>query len=66
MTIPAEQFAKFKQLQSRGDVKKIAAENGLHYQTIVNVMRSGKASPKVYEAIAKYFAIRENDINQYQ
>ena len=66
MTIPVAQFSKWKQMQSRGDIKKIASENGLHYQTVVNVLRSGKASPKVYEAIAKYFAIRENDINQYQ
>lgn len=65
MTIPAEQFEKWKQLKSHGDLSKISKESGIHIVTLSNVFRKGTCSPKVYEAIAKFYAERVENINQY-
>lgn len=65
MTIPVEQLQKWKELKSHGDLSKISKESGIHVVTLCNVFKVGKCSPKVYDVLAKFYAERVENINQY-
>lgn len=65
MNVPKEILIKWDLLKSQGDAVKISEVSGLHPETIRRAMRSGEASDEVFEAIASFYAEREDLINQY-
>lgn len=65
MTIPNEILSKWALMKSQGDAVKIAENSGISAETIRRALRSGQASNEVFEAIAEFYAEREDMINQY-
>jgi len=65
MTIPKEIISKWEIMKSQGDAVKISDRSGIGAETIRRAMRSGEATDEVFEAIAMFYAEREDLINQY-
>lgn len=66
MTIPKKILEKWDSLYYKGDADKIAKESGCHVNTVYNALREGKCSPDTFQAIANFYAEREDLINQYE
>jgi hypothetical protein len=64
MNIPTELHDKWKKLYSRGDAHKISVTAGVHYNTVLNAIKSGKCRTDLMEAIGNFFNEKEQKINQ--
>lgn len=65
MTIPQAIKDKWQELGSHGDIQKIADASGLSYQTVWSALKSGECSVNTFNAIAEFYAEREEMFREY-
>jgi AcrR family transcriptional regulator len=65
MTIPKKILEKWTELRSSGDVANISKASGINRQTIYYAFNNGKCSDETFEAIAKYYAEKEQRLSTF-
>jgi hypothetical protein len=63
MKIPDEVFAKWKELRSFGDGKKISEQTGVTENDVSRAFTGQECSDETFEALAKFFKEKEEKIN---